>query len=44
VTVRFGALALFGRRPHQTVDGPVMPVSENLDNCCRPRLPSAAAT
>jgi hypothetical protein len=27
---RFRALALFGRRPHQRVDSPIMPATENL--------------
>jgi hypothetical protein len=27
---RFRALALFGRRPHQRVDRPIMPATENL--------------
>ncbi len=29
---RFRALALFGRRPHQRIDSPVMPATKNLHN------------
>ena len=31
---RFRALALFGRRPHQHVDSPVMPATKNLHRNC----------
>ena len=34
-TPRFRALALFGRRPSECVDGLVMPASENLHRCGR---------
>jgi len=42
-------LALFGRRPQQRVDGPVIPAAENLHNTGREHLqqilaPEAAET